>query len=133
VLIHFLYATNPSTRSLRSVRISKYQNTMLRHSFSLSTDKRQELFVSPIVPITQRKRVDTFFVTCTHVRHIWCIYNIRSLFRKLIISQPYNCMFYFIKNLRKRIEWNKRKIVIHMEVKGNNKHITKIFDKQRGL
>jgi hypothetical protein len=40
-------------------------------------------------------------------------------------------MFYFIKNLRKRIEGNKSKIVIHMEFKNSNKHITKIFDKQK--
>jgi len=44
----FLYATSLRARSLRPIKVPSDQNTLWRLSFSLSTNKRQEILVSPI-------------------------------------------------------------------------------------
>jgi hypothetical protein len=50
MLIPSLYATSPRTRSLRPVRVPSDQNTRRRLRFLLSTNKRQEFFVSTHLP-----------------------------------------------------------------------------------
>jgi hypothetical protein len=69
VLIPFLYATSPRTRSMRPFRVYSDQNTRWRLPFYFSTDKRQEFIVSPYLLDTTRES-GRYRRDAAHVRHL---------------------------------------------------------------